>query len=249
MVFTKIEVEKVKNSLISSIKKRFIYLFNENLFKAITYLDPCYKNFEFVSNLTERNIIKEQAKNFIRNFSSIKIQKESSKTSTQTPLSTPLSTISQNSASSDSSSSGTESSSSRSVALNTPVTIYRKENVRTTSLIKKLQDSRRTDVAIESADLDDELKFYEIQAENFYKSFNDDDIINPLLFFKKFEINLPILSSIVKELFCLTPTSVPAESLFSVAGFIHNEERNILKSKNLEKFTFIKLNQISLNIT
>ncbi|RNA18267.1 hypothetical protein BpHYR1_033993 [Brachionus plicatilis] len=61
------------------------------------------------------------------------------------------------------------------------------------------------------------MNFYENQAENFYKAYNNDEIINPLLFFKQFESNLPNLSIIVKELFCITPTSVPAESLISVA--------------------------------
>ena len=51
-----------------------------------------------------------------------------------------------------------------------------------------------------------------------------------------------ILSSIVKELYNIEPTSVPTESLFSEAGFIQYEERNRLNQRNFKKITFIKVN-------
>ena len=49
--------------LVVSIKSRFVYLLNDDFFKAITYLDPNYKNFEFIKDPIERsNILKEVKK-------------------------------------------------------------------------------------------------------------------------------------------------------------------------------------------
>ena len=81
------------------------------------------------------------------------------------------------------------------------------------------------------------LIYLEINSMSFDKELGD-----PLLFYKKNEQELMILFSIVKELYSITRTSVPAESLISVAGFIQNEERNRLNSRNFEKITFIKVN-------
>ncbi|RNA42461.1 hypothetical protein BpHYR1_052887 [Brachionus plicatilis] len=51
-------------------------------------------------------------------------------------------------------------------------------------------------------------------------------------------------SSDTNKLFCLIGTSVPAESLFSAAGFFQNEERNRLSAKNLRpakrRYDFIR---------
>ena len=61
-----------------------------------------------------------------------------------------------------------------------------------------------------------------------------------------FLIRLKEIFEIVKELFCIVPSSVPAESLFSIAGLIQNGIRNRLNPMNLEKLTFIKTNSIRL---
>ena len=59
------EVKTLKNCLIESLKKRFMYLLNDPLFKAITFLDSDYKKFEFVKDDSERlNHIRE-AKDFL----------------------------------------------------------------------------------------------------------------------------------------------------------------------------------------
>lgn len=52
--------------MVDSIKKRFRYLFNDNLFKAITYSDPSYKNFEFINDPKERFKMLNEAKDFIQ---------------------------------------------------------------------------------------------------------------------------------------------------------------------------------------
>jgi hypothetical protein len=228
---------------------------NGDLFKAITYLDPSYKNFEFVNDLNKRLTIKTEAKNFLHSYYQSKSQREmlrssqtNSQSITETQFSTPLSALNCNNASSGSSGRDRLTTYQRSTEgcnPNTPVTT-KSSKKQGTGLIKKLQDSRANRVAVEIGDLEKELSFYETEAEMFYANSDPNELVDPLLFYRHYEKNIPILSSIVKELYCLAPTSVPAESLFSVAGFIQNEERNRLNSKNLEKFTFIKLNSIVL---
>ena len=118
----------------------------------------------------------------------------------------------------------------------------KKSRLQTNGLIKRLQDTRKTKETSSPTVFEEELKFYESNSETFYKESDSNQLEDPLLFYKHFNTNLPILTSIVKELYCLSATSVPVESFFSVAGFIQNEERNRLNPKNLEKLTFIKLN-------
>ncbi|RNA19741.1 hypothetical protein BpHYR1_006512 [Brachionus plicatilis] len=66
------------------------------------------------------------------------------------------------------------------------------------------------------------------------------------LYIIEFTYNRITYNRISTELFCKTPLSVPAESLFSVAGFIQNEERNRLNPHNLEKLTNSSLNLITI---
>ncbi|RNA15663.1 hypothetical protein BpHYR1_042441 [Brachionus plicatilis] len=65
-------------------------------------------------------------------------------------------------------------------------------------------------------------------------------------FFLRFIDNFIFSWTIGQELFCKTPLSVPADSLFSVAEFIQNEERNRLNPHNLEKLTNSSLNHITV---
>ena len=64
--------------------------------------------------------------------------------------------------------------------------------------------------------------------------------LGPLYFFKTFHANYPIQTCIALALFCITASSVPSESLFSIVGIIQNELRNRLAPEVLEDITFIK---------
>ena len=59
-----------------------------------------------------------------------------------------------------------------------------------------------------------------------------------LLFFKEHEQNYPILSEIVKGIFCLLPASNSIEGVFSSTGLIHNDRKR-LHSKQLEDLTML----------
>lgn len=66
MAFKTTEIQTLKEQLVNSMKKRFVYLLNSDLFKAITFLDNDYKNFEFIQNLDVRTQTLAEAKNFSR---------------------------------------------------------------------------------------------------------------------------------------------------------------------------------------
>lgn len=65
MTFKSDEIETLKDQLIYSIKKRFVYLLDSDLFKAITFLDNYYKNFEFISDSNIRSEYLSEAKKFL----------------------------------------------------------------------------------------------------------------------------------------------------------------------------------------
>ncbi|CAF0904482.1 unnamed protein product [Brachionus calyciflorus] len=54
----------------------------------------------------------------------------------------------------------------------------------------------------------------------------DENLNDPLNFYKLNSSSFPILTRIAVELYCVQPTSVPAESLFSIAGLIQNDQKN-----------------------
>ena len=64
-----------------------------------------------------------------------------------------------------------------------------------------------------------------------------------LLFFKEHEQNYPILSEIVKGIFCLLPASTSIEGVFTSTGLIHNDRRRRLHPKQLEDLTMISYNK------
>ena len=59
-----------------------------------------------------------------------------------------------------------------------------------------------------------------------------------LLFFKEHEQNYPILSEIVKGIFCLLPAYNSIEGVFGSTGLIHNDRKR-LHSKQLEDLTML----------
>lgn len=69
----------------------------------------------------------------------------------------------------------------------------------------------------------------------------DDD--NPLAFFSTHQERFSSLAQLAKQLFCVPATSVPAESLFSMAGIIQTDLRNRLNPRSLEMICFLKQNQ------
>ncbi len=69
-----------------------------------------------------------------------------------------------------------------------------------------------------------------------------DENSNPLHFYKNNVNQFPILSKIVKKIFCLTASSVPCEQLFSKAGEVISNKRNRLKPELAEILTLLDQN-------
>ena len=84
------------------------------------------------------------------------------------------------------------------------------------------------------AELDAYLKF----EADFDREMND-----PLHFYRIHGNIFPTLTRLVKRLFCLPATSVPAECLFSKAGIIQTDLRNRIHPQLLEYYCFLNNNQ------
>ena len=59
-------------------------------------------------------------------------------------------------------------------------------------------------------------------------------------FWKKHQASLPILSNMARRCGCVTASSVPSESAFSIAGHIARKTRSSLTAKNLKYSVFLK---------
>ncbi|CAF1106158.1 unnamed protein product [Brachionus calyciflorus] len=102
--------------------------------------------------------------------------------------------------------------------------ISRKEN-----FLDKLADSNENQNIDRNSRIEKEIEAYEshrldIEDKDLKESF----VLGPLFFFKTFGNAYPCLSNVAKLLLSIPATSVPAESLFSIAGIIQNEQRNRL---------------------
>ena len=125
-----------------------------------------------------------------------------------------------------------------------PVNSNRKKNkpnfIQSLTDMPRLSNLQKTCVEI---DFDDEMDKYEnfriIQND---KLMNELNACNPLIFFQYNSSQFPLLSQIAKELLCIPATSVPSESLFSMAGIIQNELRNRINPGLLNILNFYKAN-------
>ena len=87
-----------------------------------------------------------------------------------------------------------------------------------------------------------EFQNYDISNWTFVKSDVFTDPLDPSVFYSANKENFPILTAIIKAYFATTATSVPSESLFSIAGLIYTDLRNRMRAPNLEILSFIKHN-------
>ena len=92
--------------------------------------------------------------------------------------------------------------------------------------MKKLIDSTNKQLNSVSSDpraLESEIenfRLYLFNPPNDETKIDSSYLHNPLFFYKLHQLNIPLLTKIVIKLFCITETSVPAESLFSISGII-----------------------------
>ena len=83
----------------------------------------------------------------------------------------------------------------------------------------------------------------ELDAFLKFESDFDGEVHDPLHFYRVHGNIFPTLTKLVRRLFCLPATSVPAECLFSKAGIIQTELRNRINPKLLEYYCFLNHNQ------
>jgi hypothetical protein len=70
---------------------------------------------------------------------------------------------------------------------------------------------------------------------------------DPLEFYKAKKEEFPNVARIARHLLCIPATSVSAESLFSRAGMIQNDQRSRLHPMRLQQFCFLNHNQSLLS--
>ena len=246
------ELIEIRQDLITSLNKRFKYVFDNDLFLAATFLNYKYRKFEFIIDASDRFIKINQAKNYIISFyeknrqknltasSSSSISQEITEiSSAQTPLasSTPfldVSNLTQR----------ISSSTRILVAAETTPSLPKKSNKRkfqTKSILEKIADRSEKIVSNQSVI---EIEIDQYQNHIVSTETETDHYDSALWFFKHNLILYPKLSEIGKVIFSIPCTSVPSESLFSQAGIIQNDLRNRLNPVNLEALNFLKHNSM-----
>ena len=70
----------------------------------------------------------------------------------------------------------------------------------------------------------------------------------PLKWWKEHCTIYPLLSKLCRKYLCLPSTSVPSESLFSIAGIIVNEKRAALDPYNVDKMIFLHNNSEPIHL-
>ena len=217
-----LEISNLKEEILKSLKARFSFIFENNFFKACTYLHYKYKKFEFVSNIEERNKHRVDAKNYIINsFNTLPIfQKVREKFGSNS------NSISQANNSSQNSNSSIQTSG-----------LTKKK-----SFLSQICDQEPLNIQTQLKAIEIEFQNYDISNFKFVKSDVFTDPLDPLVFYSANKENFPILTTIIKAYFATMATSVPSESLFSIAGLIHTDLRNRMRAPNLEMLSFIKHN-------
>lgn len=101
--------------------------------------------------------------------------------------------------------------------------------------------SRGGSAQLLTSSIEEELAFYRSSAGKEYT-----DIVehgkqhNPFEFWNRFEKKIPLLVHLTRQYLIVPATSVPSESLFSVASYIGRKERSRLSPDNLSMSVFLK---------
>ena len=65
---------------------------------------------------------------------------------------------------------------------------------------------------------------------------------SPLDWWKKEELQFPLLSKLARNYLCICATSVASEQVFSAAGYINSNLRSCLKPEKINQLTFLSRN-------
>lgn len=222
---------EIRDALINSLKKRFKYEFDNNLFIAATFLNYKFKKFEFISDVDKRKDLINDVKQYIAAVHAKKFEKAITntvsnstvltQTATQNLVDTPLLTDVTNSQ----------------LINHNSKRKNNKGNSMSSRLIDKIASGERSCLEIE-------LENYEKSTFTSKEDPSDNDA--PIIFFRLNKISYPNLSDVARIIFSVPVTSVPSESLFSQAGETQDDLRNRLKASNLESLTFCKYNRLAM---
>jgi hypothetical protein len=117
-------------------------------------------------------------------------------------------------------------------------------------LLKKLRDQ----TALVQVDGQDDLYREIVRYANhpfinkWLADSNEDELFDPLQFYRIYNKEFPKLSFLVSHWFCIQASSVASEELFSNAGLISTDLRNRLHPQRLEKYAFLRANQSEYNL-
>ena len=119
-----------------------------------------------------------------------------------------------------------------------------KDKLELSLFLSQLIDSDPVDILSPRIDLALEIEFnvYDNIIVSLDKNLKSVQADSPLKFFFNYEKKFPKLAKLAREILCVPATSVPSESLFSVTGIIHNEQRNRINPSLLNQLNFIKYN-------
>ncbi|CAF1106996.1 unnamed protein product [Brachionus calyciflorus] len=238
----------LKDELKTILKKRYSYILENDkndFFIAATYLDFNYKKFTYVQNESESFELIRRAKNFIKNLGNKHFNANIESLSRQVNSTSTNSLQANQMSTSQIVNNCSQNQITESIPLAQISRVHRKKE---RNYLNKLQDPVQQNIQTNTTnlfleELDKEFVLYD--NKNFHFDNNNDSKFKSLDFFKIFEIELPLITKIVKIIFSVTATSVPAESLFSCAGLIQNESRNRLDPAVLDKINFVKSNKFS----
>lgn len=224
-------VKVLRDELLDSLRGRFVLILENDFLLATALLHVEYKNFNFILDSHERESLMNKGRDFIFSFSR-KLQSLNTSLSNDSDSSSSLDSFSND----EFLSSSTQISSSSTVVTNAP----RKKQV---PFVKSIANCQQTSNLNVNSLSPIELEFTDYLNHSYTRNISTKSENNEALkFFQKTESQFPILAQVARHLLCVPATSVPSESLFSVAGIIQDDQRNRLKPAMLNMLTFIKYN-------
>ena len=213
----------MKDCLLSSIRARFAYVFDNEIFLAASFLDYIYKNFEFFWDANKAKTNLKRTKAYLLDIYKSNIIKNGPCTSTQVTQAVVVQTQ-------------TEAQSQSEITLTDNNPRRKQPGILLSTQDKNKVKSKHV--------LDLEIKMY----QTFEWCTSDQALAKahgPLLFYKQNSKTFPLLSKLAKYIFCMLPASLASERLFRGSGRIVTTDRNSLAPKTLEYLTQIKNNRVA----
>lgn len=219
--------ERTKNILRKSLGHymfKYKIMSNPHLL-ACTYLDPCRKKFSrFDDNIAKKNI--QHAERFIRDYS---VRHQIVPLSDSLPIEPPSVIFSFNQEMI------LKSTNQNIIIFSKPFSpVHKRPALQVFDfdvLNESLNGGRNNRPHREGQQLNQELNDY--RNEQIYNK------VDVMTYWRTNQKRLPLLSRVVKDLYCVPATTVPAERIFSMSGYIVKDRRSRLTSGRVDKMCVI----------